>query len=269
VNETSADDASTDDSAPITGPQVLYTNLITPTGIDVHAGRVCWVGGQTPRGLFCGPTSGGGTVSQLDSPSDLADLDDAFDIALDDANVYWSNGHNNRVMQKPLGGGAASQFFNGDNRVSYISLQGGHAYASDYQSASFKGNVVVGPNPDGVTSRLVYPLEEGAAGVAWFQSNLYWGTASPQALSFGSDQGNAVITRITVNGAVEGVAIDSAGTAYFQAGEQRIYRLRHGSTAPDVIYETNAPFGVSDVAVDDTTVYWSERDRGRIMGLAK
>ncbi len=253
------------------GPKTLFSGIDNPLGIAVTQQSVCWVASIQPAQLFCGPKQGAnaGAPQRLDTQADQSFLSGAFDLALDGTYVYWSNGPNNQVVWKPLAGGAASQYFTGDQRVSFIALSASGVLASDFVSStdSAPGNIVIGPAADGVTSTLIYPLVPTAAGVAAFGDVVYWGEAT--ALAFGPIAGNVTPTRIASPGGVGGVAVDAQGNAYFQVGNQTIYELAFGSTTPTLLYDAGAAFGDSDIAVDDVSVYWSEHDRGLILSMPK
>jgi hypothetical protein len=254
-----------------TGPTAIYSGLEAPLGIALNGTDVCWVAGQSVRGLFCAPTSGGGAgaIRALDDPSDPL-LVGAFDLALDGTYVYWSNGPGNQVVRKALSGGtAAAPYFSGDNRVSYIAVTGAaQVWASDYVAPdAAAGALVVGPAAGG-TSTEIYPLQPGESGVAVLGSTVYWGRSD--VFAFGPQSGNVQPTTIASPGApVGGVAVDAAGTAYFIVGNQKIYRLRQGSITPELVYGAASPFGDSDIAVDATAVYFSQHDRGTIMRMGK
>ena len=68
---------------------------------------------------------------------------------------------------------------------------------------------------------------------------------------------------------VTGVAVDSEKNAYFITGNQRIYHLRPGSDRPDLLHEADEPFGTSDITLDESWLYWSERDHGRVMRMRR
>ena len=262
-------DADTD--AVSTEPAPIYTGLLVPGGITVHATDVCWVAGQMPRGLYCAPSSGGAlsAVREIDIAGDLSFLGDAFDIGMDDTSVYWSNGKNNQIVKRDLAGGTAAQYFSGGGRLAYLTLEGTTIFASDYSdTATAPGEVLYGPG-NGVSSNVAYTGQSAAAGVAHADTTLYWGTGNPDQLNFGPDHGSATVTTIAMEAAVTGVAIDAQKTVYFIVGNQKVYRLLHGSISPLMIYDAGKSFGTSDIAVDDNAVYWTERDAGRVMRAPK
>jgi hypothetical protein len=258
---------STDAAA---GPVALYTSLTSPLGIALNGTDVCWVGGDTPRGLYCAPKAGGGPIQNLDQPADQSLLDGAFDLVVDATDVYWSNGPANQVVHKPLPGGTSVEFFTGDGRLAYLAMEGTQIYASDFSGApdAGAGNIVVGPTT-GVMSTVVYPLVPGASGVAVLNGTVYWGRSSPNALSFGPEAGNATTTNVDVGGAVTGIAVDSQQVAYLLVDNQKIMKVPYGTNQADLVYDVGTAFGVSDIAVDDTSIYWSEHDLGQIEQLAK
>jgi len=262
------DSATIDDGGP-PGPRAIYTGVISPLGIALNATDVCWVGGDTPRGVFCAPKSGGGAsaIRSLDVSDDTF-LVNAFDIAIDDTYVYWSNGSNNQVVKRPLSGsGGSDQYFTGDGRLSYIVLRGTQLFASDYNASTpGQGSIVVGPS-GGTSSMLIFPGETGAAGVGVLNETVYWGTKA--GLAFGRQTGNVGVTRVATEAPVTGLAVDTQGIVYLLVGSQKIFRVVVGSTKPELLYDAGSAFGTSDLAVDDTTIYWSEHDNGAIMRMPK
>jgi hypothetical protein len=252
------------------GPFVLFEDELLPTGIALHGDELCFVGGVEPRGLYCGPRDGGST-HRISNDSDLPWLDDAFDLGFDDGHVYWSNGKNNQVVWRSLSGGEPSEYFDGGGHIAYISLRDGRVFASNYgQAGGVEGHVIYGPRGTiGSDSQLIYPGEPHAAGVAIVNATVFWGTSDPDQLAFASDQGNDHVTRVNADGPVTGVAVDSEKNAYFITGNQRIYHLRPGSDRPDLLHEADEPFGTSDITLDESWLYWSERDHGRVMRMRR
>jgi hypothetical protein len=251
------------------GPVAIYSGLVAPLGIAVHAGTICWVQGQALRSIACGPATGGSAsqVATVASQSSDPLVDQAFDVALDDAYVYWSNGPKNQVVRQPLDGGASAQYFSGDQQTSYIVLEGATVWLTDYVAGATSGNVSYGPFA-GTQSQLVYPSEKQAAGVASYGGSVYWGT--PTTVSIGPEPGNATIVRVPSPAQVTGLAVDGAGATYFLSGNHDVYRLPLGASTPLLVYSPpGAAFGDSDLAVDAAAIYWSEHDNGRIMRLVK
>jgi hypothetical protein len=261
--ETSVGDSGT--------PVVLYGGLFNPLGITLFGGDVCWVGGNTPKGLYCGPAAGAdaGSIRRIDTTGDMSFLVDAIDLALDGTYLYWSDGAQNQVVRRPLDGGAAAQYFTGPGHVSFIALDGTDVWATDYFASAkpSDGTVIVGPAM-GPTSTVIYQFQPGASGVAVQGGTVYWGLARGDALAYGPLAGNTTATLVPVNGAVGGVAVDAQNTVFFLGG-QSVYRVRNLSGQAETIYSATAPFGLGDIAVDDSWIYWTEPDLGQIVRLHK
>jgi hypothetical protein len=199
---------------------------------------------------------------------------DAFDLLFDATNVYWSNGQHNQVVSRPLSGGQPQQYFSGGGRVSFLTPgDGATIWATDFPdpsdaNSSSSGEVIVGPMPGGTSSNAIYTGQAGAAGVAVYNGNVYWG--APDGLAFGSVAGNATIYRITPpETPVAGVAVDSTGMVYFLAGNQSLYRYVTGAQDAVHVYTETHAFGAGDVALDAQYVYFSEPDLGCIVRIAR
>jgi hypothetical protein len=265
------------DSTAQDGPaavQTLYCGLTDPRGVTLANGKVCWVGDLNPRGLFCAPVAGGGSPVHIDVQSDAPLLLDAFDLVFDATHVYWTNGRNNQVVSRSLSGGQPQQYFSGGGRVSFLAPgEGATLWATDFPDpsdpgATASGEVVVGPMDGGTSSNAIYNGQAGAAGVAEYNGNVYWG--APDGLAFGSVTGTATIYRITSpETPVAGVAVDSTGVVYFLAGNQSLYRYVTGATSAARVFKETQAFGAGDVALDAQYVYFSEPDIGCIVRIAR
>jgi hypothetical protein len=274
VDEPDASDAGVDP-----GPTALYTGQLLPTGIALRDGEVCWVGGVQPRALYCGSRNGRIKRRTVTVDGDLDWLGDTFDLAFDDSHVYWSNGSANQVVKRSLAGGAPEQYFTGGGRIGYLAQRGGRMFATNYQisgdaaghgGSDWSGYVIYGPyGHNGQESQLIYPGESHAGGIAVVNNTVFWGTSHPHQLAFGDHDGNAQVTRINTDGGVTGVAVDSEKVAYFIVGNRRIFRLQPGADTTEPMYEADAPFGTSDLALDDGWLYWTERDRGNVMRMRR
>jgi hypothetical protein len=245
---------------------------ITLIGIGTAAERVCWVEGQAPRALFCGPAAGGASPTALHGAGDIVYLADAFDLALDAKYVYWSTGSGNQVVRKQLPDGGAAPYYNGDTRVSFLALDGTDVWATDYSDGTTQtnlGNVIMGPSSDAsLNSSVLYPGQAHASGVAVYASNVFWGRSD--ALVYGVKMGMQSPNRIpSPGGAIGGVAADPSGNIYFLVGGQALWRVVQGGTRPELFFMEEQPFGTGDVAADDGWVYWTEPTLNRVVRRAK
>jgi hypothetical protein len=267
------------DSTTADGPaavQKIYCGLTDPRGVALANGNVCWVGDLNPRGLFCAAPDGSSAMPiHVDVQSDASFLLDAFDLWFDATNVYWTNGGHNQVVVRPQSGGQPQEYFSGGGRVSFLAPgDGATLWATDFPDPSdsnpmSSGEVIVGPSAGGTSSNAIYTGEAGAAGVAMYNGNVYWGT--PNGIAFGPLAGNATIYRIdSPEKPAAGLAVDAHGVVYFLAGGQSLYRYNTGDTTPTRVYqEMQGMFGAGDVALDDSYVYFSEPDLGCIVRMVR
>ena len=234
----------------------------------MYQGTICWVEGDSLRLIQCAPTAvDTSQVTLVASQTNDELMDYAFDVALDDTYLYWSNSQQNMVVRRTFDGGPSSQYFSGGGQISYIVLGGTTVWATDYVAGADSGNIIMGPV--GTSSLNVYPGETQAAGVGVYGGSVYWGRALPSSVSSGPESGNALITRVSTTARVTGLAVDASGTTYFLAGNQQVFRLPLGASTPELLYDEGSSFGDSDLALDDNAIYWSEHDLGRIMRMPK
>jgi hypothetical protein len=113
----------------------------------------------------------------------------------------------------------------------------------------------------------MYPNQVQAAGIGVYSGSVYWG--SPSAVSFGPEVSHDMVQTIATSGRVTGLALDSSGALYFLLGNQQVCRIASGGTVAQTIYGAGGSFGDSDLAVDDTAIYWSENALGQIMRMPK
>jgi hypothetical protein len=252
-------------------PDVLYDNQKGPSGIAVVGDFVYWVAGQPSRGLLRAPRAGGGAAAIVHLDDVAEPIGDAFDLTADATYVYWGDRGNGLLWRKALAGGAPKeQCFPGAISAAYLTLGPGGLFVTDFREDDAGvglGTVVSGPCPGSAT--VVYAGQPRASGIAAVGGTLYWGRAMPDAVqtgpAAGGGGGNPVVTP---GGAVTGVAGDAKGLFWIE-DSQRVVRFDFASRVPMTVYAAAAPFGESDVAVDDAAVYWTEHDNGVLRRLAR
>ncbi len=255
------------------GPTAIYTGRTSPRGIGVYNGTLCWVEGSSTQTVACAPSAGGDSSQITTVASSTSDplVEGAFDVALDGTYFYWSNGANNQVVREMRDGGASAPYFSGGGQVSYIVLDSTNpdltnVWATDYVAGATSGNIIVGPSSTGSSSNM-YPSQVQAAGIGVYSGSVFWG--SPDAVSFGPEVSHDVVQTIATSGRVTGLAIDSSGALYFLLGNQQVSRIAPGGTVTQTLYDAGSAFGDSDLAVDDSAIYWSENTLGQIMRMPK
>jgi len=182
-------------------------------GIAEHGAYVYWVQPDLGAGIARVRKDGEGMSAFVEM------TENAFDVAVDDEYVYWSTGGSpgtgNEVHRKSLhaDGSSGAFYFSGSRETLYLAAGiAGLVYVTGFNS------VAVGPQRplDAGTSEQLYPMQDGAIGIAVFGMDLYWS----------SDAG-------IVRGSVAGLA---------QKGPQPLYRAAPGEAA--------------GIATDGREVFW-------------
>ena len=241
-------------------------------GLAEHGADVYWVQGGAGAGIARAPKSGGEAVFvQMTA--------DAFDVAADDNNVYWSTGAMNEVFRKASGSTTPGAFlFSGAGETLYLAIG-----ASGLVYATGRDVVVAGPRGDAGTSLVHYPMQTGSAGIATSGSDIFWSGATGIMRGNESGQPEQLVYGIAP-GAVAGIASDGQ-EIFWIAPDGTVRALAFDNPAPPPPREVcRASIAVSDggarpdgsdvaavldVAVDDAWVYFAEPPRLRISKCAK
>jgi hypothetical protein len=251
------------------GAVAIFENVSSPGGIGLSATDVCWIGGTSnPHHAYCGPKDGNKPPHPIDDGSDAALIADAIDIAVDATYVYWSNGTGNEVVRKPLGGGSSEPFFDGPQFLGYLVQVGSTFYVTGSDASSSSFSIVTGPM-GGMQSNAIYTSLPPLRGIAVANDVIYWGQSDGLWSATVMANLNQKPSKMDVGGAASGVAVDASGTLYFLVDDQKLMTLAPGFANPSMLYDAGSSFGESDVAVDDTYVYWTEANNGRVMRKAK
>jgi len=252
-------DAPLDSGAADGGSKGPFT--VAPTGalvlgIAEHGGEIFWVQGGTGAGIVRASKLGGGA-------SYVHRTADAFDVVVDDNDVYWSTGNGNEVYKKPRDSDAAVSelVFSGAGQTLYLAAGSGpRLYVTG------RDTVAVGVRADAGTSDVLYPFQIGAAGIAVNGEDLFWSVET--SIVRGRDDGTMmhVIYR-GAPGEVRGIATDEQDV-YWKAKDGTIQAISYtdpGALLPrDVCHvdpDTNTDGGqraAADVAVDGQWVYFAE-----------
>jgi hypothetical protein len=248
----------------------LYTEQGEPTGLGLAGASLYWVN-RAPAALYRG-TVEGGARGRVDDVVD--NIQGPWDIAADDAFVYWTEYEANTVWRKPRSGGAKERVAFGAGRVAYFTLGPGQLYATDYRlDTPATGSVTVAALAPQSPSAVVYAQQPLATGIALDRNILVWGRGGDAGALYTApeaDGGGGAVAQLVldVGEAVHGVAA-AGDDIYYVAGERRLVHLRRSDPRPEILYEAVAPFGAGDVAVDDRAVYWTEPRRGLVQRLAR
>jgi hypothetical protein len=258
-------DAAADGSAK--GPFAVAPTGAVVLGIAEHGGDVFWVQGDTGAGIVRAPKLGGGSSYVQVTP-------DAFDVAVDDNDVYWSTGSGNQVFKKRLGSDASASelVFSGAGQTLYLAAgSGARLYATGNDT------IAVGPHADAGTSDALYLSRIGAAGIAVSGANLFW--SDDTGIVRGADDGQTMQSIYRAGpGEIRGIATDGQDV-YWMArdGALRAISLTDpGAGPPREVCRTDpetamdgGPRAAADVAVDDQWVYFAEPAKRRISKCLK
>jgi len=238
-------------------------------GIAEHGTEIYWVQTGFAAGIARAPKHGMGPPGTVENTSN------AFDVAVDDDYVYWSNDRN-EVYRKSIqaGGSSGTFYFSGATTTLYLAAgTAGRIYVT---GANY---VAVGPMPDaGVgISALHYLNQPGAAGIAMFGADLFWSITA--GIVHGTDEGQVEEPEVQIYaadapGEVAGIATD--GQEIFWIRSDGVVRsiLRFGPTTSREVCRASAETGdaepdarprgdggastFADIAVDDQWVYFTE-----------
>ncbi len=232
---------------------VIVDRPIAIYGIAVTSTDLYWVEGPS-GGVYRASTGGNGADAVR-----LVMTLNAFDVAVDDAYLYWTEG--NSLWRQARADGSAAMQWPGGGHTQYLAVGGlGRVYISN----SFEGNIVVF---NGVRSDALYLTEPQASGMAADGENIFWARGAPVGLRQGSATGSQPfdlppltdVTRIT------GVAAD-ATYVYWIEDNIRVKKLRRNpTTLPGTVCQAPQEIGDgNDIVVDAEWVYFSEPANHRI-----
>lgn len=240
-------------------PLTVASEQGRPMGIAVYVDLVFWVN-QVPPSLLVARKDGTG-LRRLERTADA--LQDPFDIASDGQFVYWTEVTSNTVFRKPVNDGPKTSFIPGPGTAAFLVVDGGQVYVSGMGSIIDNRNVLF-MEPDTVSGLAVH------GGV------IFWGRQMRSEVMAGSTAGAGAgmpTLFAPAQGMIKGVAADADFVYWIEGGQRVRKRARTGAGTLATLYEAVQPFGDSDITVDDTAVYWTERgvrdNEGFVRRMAK
>jgi hypothetical protein len=249
------------------GPFTVAPSGAVVLGITEHGTDVFWVQGDTGAGIVRASKLGG-------SASYVHTTTDAFDVVVDDNDVYWSTGNGNEVYKKPRDSDAAGSdlVFSGAGQTLYLAAANG---ARLYVTG--RDVVAVGPHADAGTSDVLYPFQVGAAGIAVNGEDLFWSVETGIVRGKGDGTTMQTIYR-GAPGEVRGIATDEQDV-YWKAQDGTIRAISYidpSAMLPrDVCHadpDANTDGGqraAADIAVDAQWVYFAEPTKRTISKCLK
>ncbi|WP_438022855.1 hypothetical protein [Sorangium sp. So ce233] len=242
-------------------PAALATGEDSPWEIAVSGGYVYWssyVLGYLSRSPIDRP-----------EPVKLIETSNALAIAVDAANVYWTDADLYTINKMALPGDAApEQLAAGQDAPVDIAIDATHVYWTLDADTDPDSMVVRVPIAGGAPEPLATDVRD-PRGIAVDATHVYWVTEEGEVHKTLREGGGQDITLVRVGGNARSVAVDATHIYWTAPAEGAVRRTPLGGGVAETIdaEEEAMPW---EIAVDETCVYWTDnRNPGRVMKRAK
>jgi len=231
--------------AAASGQMVVLAPNQNPSGFAMDDAYLYWVdqGSQAVRRV---PKLGGPLQTVATEPLDYA----AF-MAVDDADLYWTTGH--QLWRAPKGGGGTPEMLAGDDATG-VALDADNVYWSSDVRASIFQEAKSGGERITLATGQVQPEAVAVDG-----SFVYWviGMPSSEPGVAKVPIGGGSITQLAAVSWGAKVALDDAHVYWTQVqiGDEFVARVSKDGGAVETIAPAQAPGGI---AVDDTYLWWTD-----------
>ena len=230
-------------------PTTLYTSGYNPSGVASDGSTVFFGDGLNVRSL----PRGGGQSTVLANSNPLR-------IAVDSANVYWTDFNAGAVRSVPKNSGTMNTLATGSNSPAGIVTDGSFVYWSELSNP---GAVRKVPVNGGTVTLLGYNVNNYGIGID--SNNVYWGeNVTPNAGSIDKEAkaGGTLSYLATGLPYIHDVTTDGTSVFWIQNGSNpnALSQVPITGGSP-VTLATNLPDPVA-LAVDSTYVYWIDRNGG-------
>ena len=271
---TGATSAGTEASSTSSGGGAASTSSVggagSPTGATTGSGLMC-MGAEKAcpsgcadiviDGANCGACDhscqGGACVAGECQPvAIMKGLASARELAIDAANIYWTDTNAGTVSSVPLGGGAAVQLA-AVTTAWAIATDGVNVYATEYSTA---GGVFSVPVGGGATTTLASAqgrpcsIAVGAPGSGWvYFANQYSGDVSKAAI-------DGSVSKIFAmgQGAPPGVAADTVNVYWTDGSSPGTVKQGTAGGGVPIVIASGQPFPLA-ITTDATNVYWTNQ----------
>jgi Domain of unknown function (DUF5050) len=251
-----------------TGDTTSATSTSTATTGTGGTGGGTSTGTGTSTSTGAGGTGGMPLCAGCTTVATLTPGSKPFAIQVDATNVYWTNIGTNEVMQIKTDGTGQKTLATMQNTPFALQLAGGSVYWVSYSATGVMRKVPIGGGA--VTDLIDAPASRDLV----VGTNYIWWAREPddiQRVPIGGIVGDAAAPDLLTNNPLSnGIASD--GTSVFWVTRQDGYVKK---SDPDFGNETPLATGDVpwDIAVDATTVYWTEQGSapasGKVMKVQK
>jgi hypothetical protein len=251
-------------------PVVLASDQDVNEHIDVDATSVYWTTRTWPSylGDVMKVDKAGEELTVLASPQPSP-----YPILVDGPNVYWGNTESGtqQLLRVSASGGAISLFAGGQATPTDIAKDATSLYWTNYANGTIMGASKAGGAPVALVVGQDYPRT-----LAVDDMSIYWintGTVgvTDSAVMKASKAGGAPTTLASGEILWYALAVDDTSLYFAQIstdGIRRIMKADKVSGAP-VVLAVAGDGNPNGIAVDATSVYWTDYNYGRVMKVAK